>query len=158
MKLFLAIVIYMISSLALSESLISQDIFSDDGNRLGSVWTDRDSWNTKDCADDSDGADCPDKGEISPFVCMEYSNDAIIPIVCRLTVSALLAEPFTGFIKVVTDIRHEVVFYNQTHTVCFNFGKDQYNAWFLLELSDPIIECKEWSVDKGQYSRQLDLS
>ena len=125
---------------AFSEDLITEDIFGSDG----SVWTDRDQWNTKDCLDDFDPANCPAKGETKPFVCMQYSNDSVVPIVCRLTVSALLAEPFTDFIKVVTDIRYEVVFFNQRHNVCFNFAKDEYNAWILLEISDPIIECFAW--------------
>ena len=109
---------------------------------IGEVWTERSEWKT--CEDEPDQPMCLTHEPTAPIVCMEYKNDAIIPIACTLTVSALLAEPFTGFSKKVTDHRDEVVFYNQCHEVCFNFGKDRYNAWFLIDISEPIIDCKKW--------------
>lgn len=79
--------------------------------------------------------------ELRPVVCMTYGNDCPLPILCTLQVSAKFVEPFTGFTKKVTDTRDEIVFYRSQHEVCFNFGKDIYNNWFLTEVGEPSIDC-----------------
>jgi hypothetical protein len=126
---------FFLSTCALGQ-IIEEDVYNSSGDLVGSVWTDAENWTA--CAEEP----CPEK--VKPVVCMEYANDCPLPISCRLEVSALLAEPFTGFVKVVTDVREEVVFYNQSHKVCFNFAKDEYNNWDLLDTSIPKIDCNEW--------------
>ena len=118
----------------------SIDVFDGKAEYLGEVYTDRDNWIFCDETPDQEGCN----GHPSPVVCMTYNNDCLNPIVCNLKVSALLAEPFTGFVKQVTDVREEIVFFNQTHRVCFNFAKDVYDAWFLLDTSEPEIKCTDY--------------
>ena len=116
---------------------IYQEVTDEKGDVIGVVSTNDLTW--RGCTEeDATQGRCD---EADPVVCMTYSNDCYRPIVCDLTVSAFLAEPWTGFTKKVTDTRSETVFYNQTHEVCFNFAKDRYHLWHLLDTSDPVIEC-----------------
>lgn len=134
MKWILSLILAL-SGIAQADQTFS-DVLNEDGEIIGQVWTDGDYLDN-----------CPDGGctEVKPVVCMTYSNDCLAPIKCKLTVSALLAEPFTGFTKIVTDVRDEIVFYNQTAQVCFNFRKDVYNLWKLIDTSDPDIHCIGWT-------------
>jgi len=142
------VLLLMVSGVACGASSLTHDVFSENGDYLGSLWTDREAWIT--CEDDPSREIClTDKVDPvhDPIVCMTYSNDCIVPIVCTMTVSALLQEPFTGFTKRVTDHRDEIVYYNQTQEICFNFAKDEYHAWFLTEVGDPELNCSELKED-----------
>ena len=120
---------------------IGVDVFDADGEYLGEIYTDDEGWRTCSAEDEIAGRCDP----VDPVVCMTYSNTCYPPIRCRLEVTAKLAEPYTGFTKTVTDVREEIVFYNSEHHVCFNFSKDQYHLWRLIETGDPIIECSEYT-------------
>lgn len=139
------IIFFSLMSCSIFSQETTQPIFDEDGQYLGDVWTDRNNWLKCDPGT-RDEDTCPET--VQPVVCMTYFNECIRPIVCELEVSALLIEPFTGFTKKVTDVREEVVFFNQEHEVCFNFSKDIYNAWFLIDTSDPKISCEALSTEQ----------
>jgi len=136
---FLLPILFLVSGWACAEES-SQAVFNKAGDYLGEVWHEE----TVLTPCDSSQVDCKHE---DPIVCAFFGNETIVPIRCTLTVSALLAEPFTGMTKTVTDRRQEIAFFNQRVRVCFNFGKDEFNAWDLIDTSEPRIRCRQW--DEG---------
>jgi len=152
--LFTLLFLSLISSVACGAEVSSNVYDPSSGELIGEVFTDDSSW--RECTEeDQEAGLC----EIThPTVCMTYGNDCPFPIICKLQVSASFEEPFTGFTKKVTDVRNEIVFYNSTHEVCFNFSKDVYNNWFLTEVDDPMIDCFPWKKQNSSASQSRDHS
>ena len=143
LKILLTTLVFSFSSFSFGGEVVSE-ILDANGEFYGEVFTDDASW--RNCtAEDELAGDCE---PTNPVVCMTYGNTCYDPIVCRLEVSARLIEPYTGFTKKVTDVRTEIVFYNSTHEVCFNFSKDRYHLWHLVSTSDPLIECAPFEKPK----------
>ena len=92
--------------------------------------------------DQSQGRCTPD----NPYIaCMSYENRCFEPVKCVLRGNALLEEPYTQFTKEVSDWRNETIFYNSSHRICFNFKKDEYNAWKLKKVGKPTVDCETQS-------------
>ena len=143
MRLFLpAIFLSLIASLACGAETSSSVTDPITGELLGEVTVDHLDFRGCSPLDEEEGRCDP----ADPVVCMTYGNGCYNPIICRLQVSARFAEPYTGFTKRVTDIRDEIVFYNSTHEVCFNFSKDVYHTWVLMSTSEPKIDCEPYVV------------